>query len=583
MLPQYEDDSSVSSPRSAASRPRIILQESSLKASSSPDRIRNLSRSPSLPQQKLSSSLVRHDDPFLPVERAAKNLERLFQRLLDAQSEGLSAGGIGMEVADDVSSVGSPTPTPSMATTPVRSSTGLGPKTIPIRQPKTRKITLRGARRGLEKSMREFAALKQHELSLIDQEVMTRNNALKQVSDLDNRRQLLEDEIYKIKSEEGPIGLRSEVEVVGREIQQLEATLLELRSKHRILLNQLREAESSKDSEMSSYTETLALNENQVKSFLRRPPVPQSLNVGRDPGMYALQPERRTLQMAWEQWTTEVGALSQRKASAESEKYALEQGCLLWRDVVQRVRDFEKDLKTQTRELAAQSQSQVERASMNGGTNGSTRPEDVSMQGVLNKLCWLISSLEHDLQTAESKDWKLLVCAIGAELEAFEQARDLLQETAGIPSINSESDGQSLRISRDENSPRDDGNHHETPSSDLSRGQLEDMLHSNSVRSPGESSNHSLEDTLREFGTPLDKGKQKADDEPTVIRNPPLEPISVPEPSQPRKSSQQDINQRVLDHVLFQPTDFWPKPPERAVTSESEDDEPGPEFLLSHS
>ncbi|EXJ65462.1 hypothetical protein A1O7_01803 [Cladophialophora yegresii CBS 114405] len=580
-LPQYRDDYSVSSPRPAASAPRIFLQDSS-RASSSSDPHRNAPLSPSQHHAKLSSSLVRHDDPFLQVERASKDLERTFQSLLDAQSKGLSAGGIGSEEADELSSVGSPTPTPSVATTPLSSGPGARPKTVPIRQPKPKKITLRGARRALEKSMCEFAALKQHELSLIDQEVVARDNATKQASDLRDRRQLLENDIHRIKSAEEPVNLRTQVEGVEQEIQHLEATLLELRSKHRVLVNQLREVESSRDSELSSYTASLALNESQVKSFLKRPPVLQSLNAAQEPGMYALRPERRTLQMAQEQWSNEVEALARRKANVETEKSALEEGSKLWRDATQRIREFEKDLKTHTRDLAAQSQSQIHQSSLDNGASQSKTSTDLSMTVVLDKLSALISSLESDLQHAEANNWNLLICAIGAELAAFEQARDLLQETAGMRPANSGS--MEEPAPQDERRPVDNELHDDEPSPDLLTGQLEDMLERNGTRSPGETSNHSLEDTLRDFSNPQDKGKQRTTDDPVggLEHNATSESgHQWPRPFPQHGILESDVDAR-LSHVSA-PSNIRPKPPDRRMTSESEDDEPGPEFLLSHS
>ncbi|KIW26410.1 uncharacterized protein PV07_09507 [Cladophialophora immunda] len=585
-LPQYEDDYSVASSRSDVTAPRILLQDAAT-PSSSPDRRRTASISPiAQGPQKLSSSLVRHNDPFLPVERAAKSLERTFQSLLDAQSEGLSAGSIATGELDDSSSVGSPTPTPSVLSTSTRTAAERGPRTIPIRQPKPKKITLRGARRGLEKSMKEFAALREWELSLIDREVVARDGALKQASDLGNRRKLLEDEIHRFKTEEGPVGLRSEIQAVEQEIQHLETALLELRSKHRILVNQLRETESSRDSELSSYMESLALSENQVKSFLRRPPIPQCLSSGQDPGMYALKPERRTLQMAQEQWTNEVEMLAQRKASAESEKNALEEGSRLWRDVVRRIGEFERELKAQTREL---SQSQLQWPGANGAADIGGAPaattEDPSIHLVLTNLSTLISSLEEDLDLAESKNWNLLTCAIGAELAAFQQARDLLQRTANASSITANgglSDGDSVNGFEDRNQPaHDEVTSHDNPP-DLLR---DDMLPTSRTRSPGESSNQSLEDTLRQFGNPLNKGKQKEEDDP--IRSLELDPVGGPRRSQPRPPVPSDAFGGGIDLVSNSApvpmTSVRPKPPDRTTTSESEDDEPGPEFLLSHS
>ncbi|KIW94478.1 uncharacterized protein Z519_04454 [Cladophialophora bantiana CBS 173.52] len=586
-LPRYEDDFSVSSSRSDATCPRILLQDAT-SPSSSPDWRRTASASPSSPApQKLSSSLVRHNDPFLPVERAAKSLERTFQSLLDAQSEGLSAGSIATTQVDDSSSVGSPTPTPSILSASTRTGAESGPRTIPIRQPESKKITLRGARRGLAKSMKEFAALREWELSLIDREIVARDKALKQASDLGNRKKLLEDEIHRIKTEEGPVGLRSEIEAVEVEIRRLETTLLELRSKHRILVNQLRETESSRDSELSSYMESLALSENQVKSFLRRPPIQQSLISGQDLGMYALKPERRTLQIAQEQWTSEVEMLGQRKASAESERNALEEGLRLWRDVVKRIGEFERELKAQTQEL---SQSRLQWPGANGADYLEVAPAavagDTSMHLVLTKLSTLISSLEEDLELAESKNWNLLNCAIGAELAAFRQAHDLLQRTTNVSSMTTNgqlSDGDSVNRFEDPNRPAHDEGQGDECNADLLR---DDPLPTSRTRSPGESSNQSLEDTLRQFGDPLNKGKQKEEDDP--VRGLELDPLSGPRWSQPRApSSDLDAfgggSNYAPSSAPMSIPNVRPKPPDRTMTSESEDDEPGPEFLLSHS
>lgn len=548
---------------------------------------------------------MRYNDPFLPVERAARSLERTFQTLLDAQSVGLSAG-VGTAEADDISSVGSPTPTPSVSPTPRRSS---GPKTIPIRQPKTKMITLRGARRGLAKSMAEYTALKEHEMTLIDREVVARDNALKQASDLGNRRRLLEDEIHKIKAQEEAVDLRAEVHNIEQEIQQLETTLLELKSRHRQLSNQLREIESSKDSELSSYTESLALNENQVKSFLRRPPILQSLGGATDGGMYALKAERRTLQMAQEQWTSEVEMLNLRKSDVENEKLALQEGSRMWTEVVSRIRVFERDLKEQTKELA---QSQIHPI---GDHETATKAEDVSAHLVLTKLSALIASLEKDLEEAEMKNWNLLICAIGAELAAFEQARDLLQETAGSQMENGaghsnvrpneqrlvdDADGEAQDAPHEDLLSGGTGGEAEGPSGLLgittreTNGAIKRLGSGSGERSPSDSSNHSLEDTLREFGNGFNKGKGKEREREREQGLDNGDALAQPRASGPGLDTSNDgfgfgprdgsgpgsgVGVGVGIGIGSGPASK--KPP--APMSESEDDDPGPDFLLSHS
>ncbi|KAI9881897.1 MAG: hypothetical protein M1823_006391, partial [Watsoniomyces obsoletus] len=164
-------DDTASHVSTPTSPPRIRLHESvhsSARRGSSP-------RSPQLEAIPLSGSIVHHENPFLPVERAAKALQRTIQSYLDAQSEGLNASLTGTG-QDDLSSVGSLTPTPSV-TTPTRDNKT--PRTIPVRQPKLRKTSLRGARRGLGTAMEDFARLKEEELSIIDSESASRQSALK--------------------------------------------------------------------------------------------------------------------------------------------------------------------------------------------------------------------------------------------------------------------------------------------------------------------------------------------------------------------------------------------------------------------
>jgi len=449
------------------------------------------------------------------------------QSLLDAQSEGLSAG-VG---ADDTSSMGSLTPTPSVAT-PARGTAG--PKTIPVRQPKQKKITLREARRGLSKAMSEFAALKDWEVTLIDRQVQSRDDALKQASDLGSRKQLLDEEVQKIQSESVADGLRSEAQKVHQEIQDLEARLFELRNRHRHLLDQVQELESARDSKLSSYTEASTLNENKIKAFLRRPPVPQiGSGDAADPGMYALKPERRTLQMAQDQWTSELTLLNLRKANVENEKVALQEGSKLWRGVVHWVRDFEKVLRAQTQDLTL--------SQMQAADHGQAKAGDGSADVIFSQVTALVGYLEEALAQAESKSWNLLICAIGAELAAFQEAQEVLRQPSDVDNGN---DG----ILGDEHQ----GSTHE----DLLSGGLIRTIGSR-TQSPGEKSNHSLEDTLREFGNGLDKGKQK-DPEPALETD--LGSLNNGSGFEPEAES----------HKAAGPA------------SESEDDDPGPEFLLSH-
>jgi hypothetical protein len=549
VLPRYQDD--ALHPVTPKSPPRIQLRDSSSSPRSSESS--SVVRS-TLQAAPLSATIIRHEDPFLQVDRAAKALQRTIQAYLDAQSDGLNAnltGGGG----EDMSSVGSPTPTPSVAS-PSRSASM--PKTIPIRQPAPKKISLRGARRGLGKAMDEFAQLRSEELAVISSELSTRQLALKKSKRYQDKRASLLSNIQSIQTtslETSAHTLRKEADVVNREIQEVESRLFELRSRYRQLITQADQLDNSLDSKLSSYRSSLALVEKDMKQFLRQPPVSHSLPIfdNLNPsqrGIYALKPERRTLEMAEEQWTAEQELLSHRKADVESEREALQEGVSIWQAATARIAEFEKSL----------------RRALRGPKDltDSTTP-DIEHEALLTQLNTLISSLQADLATAESNTWNLLICCLGAEIEALEQGRVLL---GGAPPADDEKDAGY----RNGDLPEEVNDLSTQSTSD---DPPPDLLNGSGADSPGAESNRSLKDTLEAFGDgnvpsnlhkpgkSIDKGKGKViedvlDRSDDVFETPPAQ--------RPR-----DVGAKTMTQA------------HRRDESEGEDDDPGPDFLLSHS
>ncbi|KIW12354.1 hypothetical protein PV08_09631 [Exophiala spinifera] len=596
---QHFADDDLERPGSSRSPRPIVLQDSVAPSSRSRSRSRRGSSSASasasasashyhVPSQALSSaSLVRHNDPFLPVERAARNLERTLQDLLDVQSDGLAAG-FGAGSGHESSSVGSPTPTPSVVTSSGPHTSR--PRTMPIRQPKKKRLTLRDARRGLSRSLAEFTALKDHELKIIDGEVLARNDALREASDLESRRQLLDAQVRKIQNQAVAVDLRREAHQVEQEITELETRLLELRNRHRHLLDQVREHESSQDSELSSYTEALKLNENSIRHFLRLPPVAQGIGAGGVQGMYAFKPERRTLQMAQDQWTNDLDLLSARKADVARERQALDEGGKLWHEVSHRIREFEKDVRDRTKGLT-RSRAALDAVEGDGGSTTVPVDDDTGISPIVENMYNLLDFLQDALAKAEIQGWKLLICAIGAEVAAFREARDALD-----PYVSSTRNGD---LDRGMTGPpkgfeEEDGEHQDEPRRDLLGGDVDahpngranasDLEARDRTQSPSEESNHSLEATLRHFGNGLDSKKEGADGGHQVLHTDNEGAVSgddvVPgggggdaadNGGDSGKASSESRLQADAKVLL------------RGHTSESEDDEPGPEFLLSHS
>lgn len=508
VLPQYEEESPRPASSSSSSN-RISLRDSSRASPGS----KRPARSP-IQSAPLSASVVHHDDPFLPVQRAAKSLERTLQSLIDAQSDALEAT-LPKDTTDDASSVGSPTPTPSIAGTPRHDTT---PKTVPIRQPKAKKISLRSARRGLLRTMEEFAKLKDEELNVVQAETRSREDALLQNQLYKAKRTALNTEMEGARSDESRAGadsLRSEAAKVQQEIHELESRLFELRTRHRHLLAQADQYENTIDSKLSSYNHSLSAIDRDVRQFLRHPPVPCSLSNydqshSTRRGMYALKADRRTLDMAQEQWTAEQALLQQRKSNAEKEQLALLQGIELWRAATDRISTFEKDLRQKVR-------------------SGDPVAEDA----LVRDLDALAAGLHADLAVAERNGWRLLLVCVGAELAALRRARLLLagsEDPAGGTAVPIEHHG-AADLTGDE--PGD-------PPTNLLDGGGDGAARRDSV-----GSNQSLQDTLQQFSDGGVKGKGAVRLESPVV-------------SPQRQQSTHN-------------------PP-----SDSEDDDPGPDLLVSH-
>ena len=366
----------------------------------------------------LSASIIHHTNPFLPIDRAARALERNIQSFLDAQSEGHLAG-LGSAPQDDFSSNDSLTPTPSTSTPP---STA-GPKTIPVRQPRKKRTTLAGARRGLARSMKEFVGLKEQELKVLNDQERKREQAIRKIEVFEDKKAGLSHHTAEINNEQETqlaSRIRAQAENLESEIKRLEDELAEKKARHRRLISQANQRESAVQSKLSSFETSMRMLDSEIKTFLRQPPIEQSLPVGEHHGgvagdFYALNPKRRTLDMAKDQWRAEEAMLRDRKEDVAAEMAALKKGSEIWREIITDITDFEKWLHKATSELS-RTQSNV--------------PNDTA--GALTRIDGLIDILTKCYQHAEDSGWNLLVCCIGAELEAYREGRALLSRTTDM-------------------------------------------------------------------------------------------------------------------------------------------------------
>lgn len=383
--------------------------------------------SPSFSRSQITSTVpvAVATNPLLALSRREKAIQADLQLLLDAQSAGLVQGRIGESHGDDRSSdAGSSTPTSrSMAPSPNRSrehrSGSANRGVIPVRQPRRKKIGLKGARRGILSAMEELLVVKEHEGMIVDEEINTLKSLLSQVNVWEKKISSFQQEMQRIKfgTEGREISeLKTEKSAVETEIKELEERLMNLRARERHLSRRIEEVGNRTEAEMSSFREGKRGVENEVNEFLRRPPVLEvaiavttrkPVAAGEGESFLSLPPKRRTLEMARDWLSSTLNTLSAHRKATEKEKEALEQGATMWNDTVSLVTTFEEDLRVQ----------------MSGGQQ--LKIQDLKQQ--LSRMGKIVRDLEGKTREVEERRWNLLICAIGAELEAFREGEGLLR------------------------------------------------------------------------------------------------------------------------------------------------------------
>ncbi|KAI9834392.1 MAG: hypothetical protein M1819_003003 [Sarea resinae] len=401
---------------------------------------RGLSKSLAVPTPAavmMSQSYSSHQDPLLALERKEKQLQQDLQTLLDAQGEGLMVGLAGGPSGDS---------TRSTSTSPSSRHRSSSRTTTPVRQPVQGRISLRAARRGILDAMNELAAVKDEESHHYDETHALRQEVLAQVAGWERKKDGLQHEIEDI--ETGTEGkrvqsLKQESHSVRLEIRELENRLAEMRARDRALTGQIAELENSVQSKLSSYESSLSILDSQVQSFLARPPI-QPLPHHKKSTFLSLHPARRTLELAKDHWKAEQDFLTTKRAEAETERGALEDGAAVWNEVATEVTAFEKSLRDEMRRMGS-SKSRDQNNSQAG------QPGEDGIHSLVRQMDAIIPRIESKLDLAADKEWNLLVCCIGAELEAFREGRDILvnalKTSTGSASVDdgTHSDGSTPR------------------------------------------------------------------------------------------------------------------------------------------
>jgi pyruvate kinase len=103
----------------------------------------------------------------------------------------------------------------------------------------------------------------------------------------------------------------------------------------------------------------------------------------------------------------------------------------VWKGAVKLVSEFEADLRKEMKGGGGGGDAETSNGKGKGrmGEPASPPPPlEQAMYAQLDKMRAVMAGLEERLHVVEENGWNLLICAIGAELEAFRQAENMLRE-----------------------------------------------------------------------------------------------------------------------------------------------------------
>lgn len=190
----------------------------------------------------------------------------------------------------------------------------------------------------------------------------------------------------------------------------------------------LEEGRNREDARASSWRRSLELLEGDEAGLVGRKPEGSVVTgfgggyVGRGKGkgaegVWDLPPKRRTLDMVREYHAAEQAELRDRLEGVEREREALEEGGKVWESVVATVGKIEGLLEKEMKRL--------------GEDSGHGERRD-GMERVLASMKEAREKVEGVLRGAEERGWRLLVVAVGAELEALVEGEGVLRGALGL-------------------------------------------------------------------------------------------------------------------------------------------------------
>ncbi|OBT43255.1 hypothetical protein VE00_06937 [Pseudogymnoascus sp. WSF 3629] len=345
-----------------------------------------------------------------PLMRRERALQAEIQELLDAQSAALLRGRA--PKPRNVSGGGTSKPPSKQATTP---------------------RTLHTARLGILRALHSLLELSQTKHSILLSTHTTLQATLTQLTHWQRKLADLDSKIHALspppsisapdatsphrRNQPSPHNDRSplpnDLPTLDREISTLEARLHTLRTHRRLLSRALLEQRSRHEAQASSWVGAKREVESEVSAWLRRPTEALGLDGevagegGEMEAFLSLPPGRRTLGGAIDAIRSVISSVRAQMESVEREGDAVERGAGVWEGVLERVLMFEKELRGWVKRGGGGAEEVLERMGVVGG------------------------EIEGFAEVVEGEGWTLLVCAVGAELEAWREGEGVLRGVVG--------------------------------------------------------------------------------------------------------------------------------------------------------
>ncbi|KAI0440832.1 hypothetical protein F4803DRAFT_456733 [Xylaria telfairii] len=377
------------------------------------------------------------DQSFKLIERRERQMQQELQQLLDAQDYALEKHLANTAPDDDDDNS-----TPRSGSLVSGKSNG---HVVPVRQPRKRHLSKMEARLGISRCMSQLSDLKNEEEAYIATALGERKAALSRLRTLSTKRNSIVTEMKAIESDrDQPLKndirkMEHQHRTVCEDILKLEERLRDLKRTKTKLEARITEARSARDSELSGYKGALSECDKRINDIMNYPEV----SVLEVEGLMAqdadlrtlvdqhisgfeflsLRPERRTMPMAKDWWEGEVQVLELRKVAVDKERVALDEGTHLWRDMVDRLEKHDRHLKLTFDAMSDYSSAKQQKQSAKFNDLGDTLKKQYAMCKEMTR------DLEEMYEYTEEQGWKLLVTALGAEINYFHGLKAQLSDT----------------------------------------------------------------------------------------------------------------------------------------------------------